>query len=335
MKTKFNPTVVGAFVIGGFALLVIALLSFGGISFFSKPQQFVVYFDESIHGLDKGSPVKLRGVRIGRVSSLNIRYDEKSNKSVVAVVCEFSKDIVTDVNGGTYAVSDRQQLQTLVDRGLRAQLGVLGLATGLLFVELDFFDPKDYPADTKVNDPRYVAVPSVPSAITEIQNSITDILANIKRVDFPGLSRELVALLAETRKRLEGVDFKGLVDQWKKTGAAVDGLVTTSGPQLKETLANLNGAITELRGTFAKLDTQIGNNGDQLTVTLKQAKETLESFNAAATGARKFITAQSGLGEETTRALSQLAEAAAAVQRLADFLERNPQALISGKPLPK
>jgi paraquat-inducible protein B len=335
MKTKFNPTAVGAFVIGGFALLVIALLSFGGVSFFSKPQQFVVYFDESIHGLDKGSPVKLRGVRIGRVSSLNIRYDETSNKSVVAVVCEFSKDIVTDANGSTFAVSDRKQLQTLVDRGLRAQLGVLGLATGLLFVELDFFDPKDYPANNKVNDPRYVAVPSVPSAITEIQNSITDILANIKRVDFPGLSRELVALLAETRKRLEGVDFKGLVDQWKKTGASLDNVVTTAGPQLKETLANLNGAVVELRGTFAKLDTQIGTNGDQLTVTLKQAKDTLESFNAAATGARKFIAAQSGLGDEATRALSQLAEAAAAVQRLADFLERNPQALISGKPLPK
>lgn len=335
MKTKFNPTVVGAFVIGGFALLVVALLSFGGVSFFSKPQQFVVYFDESIHGLDKGSPVKLRGVRIGRVASLNIRYDEKSNKSVVAVVCEFSKDIVTDANGGAFDVSSRAQLQTLVDRGLRAQLGVLGLATGLLFVELDFMDAVDYPADVKVNDSRYVAVPSMPSAITEIQNSITDILANIKRVDFPGLSRELVALLAETRKRLEGVDFKGLADQWKKTGASVDTVVTEAGPQLKETLTNLNGAVAELRGTFAKLDTQIGTNGDQLALTLKQAKETLESFNAAALGARKFIAAQSGLGDEATRALSQLAEAAGAVQRLADFLERNPQALLSGKPLPK
>src|SRR3954466_4770999 len=115
MKTKFNPTVVGAFVIGGFALLIVALLSFGGGSFFSKPQQFVVYFDESIHGLDKGLPVKLRGVRIGRVTSLNIRYDEKSNKSVAAVICEFSKDVVTDAQGGAFDVSDRKQLQTLVD----------------------------------------------------------------------------------------------------------------------------------------------------------------------------------------------------------------------------
>src|ERR1051325_3053280 len=177
MKTKFNPGVIGAFVIGGFALLVIALLSFGGVSFFTKPQRFVVYFDESIHGLDKGSPVKLRGVRIGRVTSLNIRYDEKTNKSVVAVVCEFSQNIVTDPKGGEFDVSSRAQLQMLVDKGLHAQLGVLGLATGLLFVELDFFDPKEYPVTNPIAEPRYVLVPAVPSAITEIQNSVTDILA--------------------------------------------------------------------------------------------------------------------------------------------------------------
>lgn len=332
MKTKFNPAVVGGFVLGGFVLLIIGLLSFGGVSFFSKPQQFVVYFDESTHGLDKGSPVKLRGVRIGRVSSLNIRYDERSNKSVVAVVCEFSKDIVTDAQGGAFDVSNRTQLQALVDKGLRAQLGVLGLATGLLFVQLDFFDPKEYPAEERAADSRYVTVPSAPSAITEIQNSVTDILANIKRVDFPGLSRELVALLGETRKRIEGVDFVGLAEQWKKTGASVEALASGTTPQLKETLTNLNGAVAELRGTFAKLDTQIGTNGEQLTITLKQAKETLESFNSAAAGARNFIAAQSGLGLEAMRTLSQLGEAAQAVQRLADFLERNPQALISGKP---
>jgi paraquat-inducible protein B len=334
MKTKFNPGVIGAFVIGGFALLVIALLSFGGVSFFTKPQQFVVYFDESIHGLDKGSPVKLRGVRIGRVTSLNIRYDDKNNKSVVAVVCEFSQNIVTDAHGQEINASSRAQLQTLVDRGLRAQLGVLGLATGLLFVELDFVDPKEHPADIPMTDSRYVAVPAIPAAITEIQNSVTDILASIKHVDFPGLSKELVALLAETHKRLEGVDFKGLVDQWKKAGASVDALAGSTAPKLTETLSNLNDTITELRAALAKIDVQISTDGEQLTVTLKKAEETLDSFNAAALSARKFIAAQSGLGEEATRALSQLADAADAVQRLADFLERNPQALIHGKPPP-
>src|SRR5437870_11494562 len=115
MNTKISPTTIGAFVIGAFVLGVVGLVTFGGVSIFSKPQRFVVYFNESIHGLDLGSPVKLRGVRVGRVADLNIRYDEKTNSSVVAVVCEFSRDMVADSKGAVINVANRAELQTLVD----------------------------------------------------------------------------------------------------------------------------------------------------------------------------------------------------------------------------
>jgi paraquat-inducible protein B len=332
VKTKFSPTVVGAFVLGGFALIIIGLLSFGGVSFFSKPQRFVVYFDESIHGLDLGSPVKLRGVRVGRVVDLNIRYDEKKNHSVVVVVCEFSKNMVTDTKGGLINVSERGELQNLVDRGLRAQLGVLGLATGLLFVELDFLDPKEYPADNRVTELRYTVVPAVPSAISEFQASASEILANLQKVDFAGISVELKALLVTTRRQVDGLDLKGVVAQWKTTGVAVETAATA--PEIRQTFANLNAAVTDLRTLLAKLDTQVTPAGKELAETLAQAKVTLESFNAAANDARRFIAAQGGLSDDLTRTLNQLGEAAESVQRLADFIERNPNALISGKKRP-
>jgi paraquat-inducible protein B len=187
VKTKVSPAIVGMFVIGAFALAVIALLMFGGVHIFTKPQRFVVYFDESVHGLTLGAPVQLRGVPVGRVADLNIRYDEKTNRSVVAVVCELSKNKVDDPNGIAIDVTDRAELQTLVDRGLRAQLGVQGLATGLLFVELDFLDVKDYPADKRTNDRQYVVVPYVPSAISEFQTNLTEILNDIKKIYFEGI----------------------------------------------------------------------------------------------------------------------------------------------------
>ena len=330
MKTKVSPAIVGAFVIGAFALLVIGLLSFGGLNFFSKPQRFVVYFDESIHGLDLGSPVKLRGVRVGRVVDLNILYDKKNNRSVVAVVCELSKNKLADANGALIDVTSRGELQTLVDRGLRAQLGFLGFATGLLFVELDFMDVAQYPAGKIPAGANYVLVPAVPSSLSEFQARATDLLAKLNKIDFAGLTTELTKVLAETRERIAGVDLKGVTEQWKKTGASVDTLVNS--PEIKQSFVTLNAALGDLRQVLAKLDTQVDANGAQLTATLTQAKETLESFNAAAAGARKFIAAQSGLGEEATKTLSQLGEAAQAVQRLADFIERNPQSLISGRP---
>ncbi len=332
MNPKFSPTVVGAFVLGGFALIIIGLLAFGGVSFFSKPPRFEVYFDESIHGLDLGSPVKLRGVRVGRVVDLNLRYDAAKNHSVVMVVCEFSRNMITDTTGARINVSEPGELQRLVDRGLRAQLGVLGLATGLLFVELDFLDPRAYPADHRLTGARYAVVPAVPSAISEFQASASQILANLRRVDFAGLSVELQALLAATRQQVDGLDLKGVAAQWRRTGAAVETAV--SAPELKQAFVSLNRAATDLRTLLAKLDTQVVPAGQELTRTLAQAQVTLTSFNAAANDARRFIAAQGGLDRELTRTLTQLGEAADAVQRLADFLERNPNALIAGKKRP-
>jgi paraquat-inducible protein B len=330
VKTKLSPTVVGVFVIGAIALGVLALLSFGGLHFFSQSQRFVVYFDESVHGLDLGSAVKLRGVRIGHVVDLNVRYDARSNHSQVGVVCELSRDILTDARGEPIDVSDRTALQVLIDRGLRAKLGVVGLATGLLYVELNFVDPAEYPV-SRAGDAgeKYVVVPAMPSAISEYQASLTMILSNLKKVDFGGLADDVKKLLATAQKQLDGADVKGLVSQWKDAGAAVKDLA--SSPDAKQAFANLNVAITELRGVLAKIDTQVTPAGENLTATLKEAKASLERFNAAAASAQHFIEAQSWVGDQGVQTLQQLGDAAESVRRLADFLERNPNALLVGK----
>ncbi len=333
MKTKVSPAFVGAFVIGAFALLIIALLSFGGISFFKKPDRFVVYFDESIHGLSLGSDVKLRGVRVGRVTAMNIRYDEKTNHSAVAVVCELNKDVMTDANGVPVDIGSRDELEALIQRGLRAQLGVAGLATGLLFVQLDFFNVQEYPIVNRPADPKYIVVPAVPSAIAEFQASATEILANLKRADFAGLSKNLNALLTDARKQLDGVDLKGAVDQWKKTGAQVEALANNA--DIKKTFAGLTATVTELRAAIAKIDAQIEPTGAELQEAIKQAKQAIASFNATADEARKFIASHGGLGEDLVDTLEHLNEAADSVKRLADFLERNPNALITGKKRPQ
>lgn len=319
--------------IGALALLVVALLTFGGLNFFDKPQRFIVYFNESIHGLDLGSPVKLRGVRVGRVVALNVRYDEKTNVSVVAVVCELSKDVVTDARGAVIDVSSRAELQTLVDRGLRARLQFLGLATGLLYVELDLLDPQEFPPDPNLSDPRYIVIPAVPSAVSEILAGASELLANVKKVDFFGLSRALTGLIAEARKQLDGLDVKGAVEQWKKTGAQIESLAAN--PDFKKTLENLNGAVTDLRRTMAKLDAQIEPTSKQFADTLAEAKKTIQAFNATAASVQGFISTHGGLGGEIGTTLEHLQEAADAVKRLADFLERNPNALITGRKRPE
>jgi paraquat-inducible protein B len=333
MKTKVSPAVIGLFVIGAFVLGFVALLSFGGVNFFSKPQRFVVYFNESIHGLDLGSPVKLRGVRVGRVVDLNVRYDAAQNKSMVAVVCELNRDVIADRNGANVDVSDRAVLQEYIDRGLRAQLGVMGLATGLLFVELDFYDPAEYPADTKAPEAKYAVMPAVPSAISEYQASLSEILSDLRKVDFAGLSKELKGLLADTRKQVNKIEVKELIAEWTRAGQSVNALATA--PEFKQAFVHLDAAVADLRGVLARLDAQIDPAGARFGDTMAEAKRTLESFNASAVTLRRFVNAQQNFGADADQAFTRLAAAADAVQRLADFLERNPNALLSGRKPPQ
>lgn len=337
---KVSPAVIGAFVLGAFTLGILALLFFGGVDFFRQQQRFVVYFDESIQGLNLGSAVKLRGVAIGRVVDLHVRLDPAKNGSVVAVECELERNMIRDDKGEEIDVSSRAQLQSLVDKGLRAQLDVVGLATGLLIVELDFYDPQLYPPQTRFTDPRYPVVPSVRSTISEFQASVTEILSKVRNVDFEGLSSNLKSLLADARMRLDSADLKGLTAQWQKTGAAFEDLARS--PEIKQTLANLNATLADLQKTLADIHDSLANVNGQISTSsksfqeaLSRAQASLQQFNSTAETLRRFIDAQQYLGADTHRALTQLADAAEAVQRLADFLERNPSALISGRKPPQ
>ena len=104
-----------------------------------------------------------------------------------------------------------------------------------------------------------------------------------------------------------------------------------SDPEIKKSFAELNAAGNDLRALVAKLDQQVQPSSDKLIQTLNEDRQALATFNAAAASAQHFIQAQTDLGSEAGKTLEQLREAAASVQRLADFLERNPNAIITGR----
>lgn len=328
MKTKLSPAVVGMFVLGALLLAVVAFLSFGGTNFFSKQARFLVYFNESVSGLDPGAAVKVNGVRVGRVAAINVRYDQSNKVSLVRVTCEIDRNILTDGAGKSIDLTSPAELQLLIDRGLRARLTLTGI-TGLLFVELDFDDPAKYPPDPRFLADQYPVVPSIPSPISEVQANIVEIVANIKKVDFAALSKDLRTLLATTNQKVSEVDLKTLAERMGRAADAVTAFVNS--PDAKKAFANLNGAIDETRAVMAKLEQNVGPVSDDLRKTLADAQGALKSLDAAAVTTRNFVRDQGQVGDEVTVALHQVADAAAALERLADALDRNPSSLIVGK----
>ena len=78
---------IGLFIVIALAILAAALIAFGAGQFFRPRIYIETYVNASVQGVDIGSPVKFRGVQIGRVSaiswgvSLQLRHHPHGDRS--------------------------------------------------------------------------------------------------------------------------------------------------------------------------------------------------------------------------------------------------------------
>ena len=61
MAKQASKMMIGGFLIIALFLLIAGLVVFGTTKFFTKTHKFVLYFNESVKGLDVGSPVLFKG----------------------------------------------------------------------------------------------------------------------------------------------------------------------------------------------------------------------------------------------------------------------------------
>jgi ABC-type transporter Mla subunit MlaD len=73
MSKRVSPTVIGAFVVLSFAILMVAVIVVSSGRIFTKPIRFICMFQGNLNGLKVGAPVKVRGVQIGTVASIELR----------------------------------------------------------------------------------------------------------------------------------------------------------------------------------------------------------------------------------------------------------------------
>lgn len=206
MKLKPSPTLIGTFIISSLCIGAAALLLFGGRNPLAKHRRVVVYFDESVTGVTRGSSVKMRGVYSGRVLSLTPRLSPEGNAAMVAVVCELAEHALTSPQGKPVDLSDSETLRGLIDKGLRARLKPAGLS-GEYTVDLDFYDPRKYPAESPPAWARgatlYPAVPALKSIQGELLEDLEAALHSLRQADLGVVSREIGG--GELKKTLRSI----------------------------------------------------------------------------------------------------------------------------------
>ncbi len=329
MKTKPSAALIGGFVVGAMLLVAGALFYFGGRTWMTETGEFVVYFDESVHGLEVGAPVKFRGVRIGRVRNIGVRYDPDEVRSLVPVICELDRQVVRDPEGIFVDFSEPELMDAMVERGLRARLSLVGLS-GLMYIELDYATPAEQARRLPVPEhPGMSSVPSVPSALAGLRDGVADIAANIGEIDFAGIAQKFETLLDRADSRLEALAIDDLAANFNEAVIAVTELARSD--DLRNAVQSASGAFDDLSSILNRLDDQIDPVSERFMVTADELSVTLRQLGGAVEAIETLISPRTGLGHELAATLQRLGEASRSVQRLADYLERHPNALLSGR----
>src|SRR4051812_10430040 len=142
MAAPTNHWKLGLFVVVGLVMALSTGAVLGARSMRKEVARYVSYFDESVQGLETGSPIKFRGVTIGNVGWIDVAPDHRHVEVTSELgVAELSR-LGLDVAAGMTVRGAPKKLEMATD--MRVQLASSGL-TGVKFLQLDFF-PVDTPA---------------------------------------------------------------------------------------------------------------------------------------------------------------------------------------------
>ena len=255
MSRKVNSFRLGLFIIIGTFLLVCALAILGAGKLFEHPVQIETYINESINGLEVGSPIKFRGVKVGTVSKIGFVTDhyvaiEDSALRYVYILGDLNLEMFKSRKETDMAHS----LEKEVARGLRARPVSLGL-TGQLFLEIDYVDPqKNIPLKIAWT-PDTLYVPSAPSILSKVESavsSISETLEDINRANISDTVKDVRSAANSMNSFLKNLDTGEISKRLTGTLAGTEKFIDRinhllSSPEVENFIPDAAAAVHELR----------------------------------------------------------------------------------------
>jgi paraquat-inducible protein B len=304
MSKQANKSLIGAFVVGAVVLVVVGILTFGSGQFMREMKKFVLYFDGSIKGLNVGAPVNIRGVKVGEVTDIKVRFEGEDFAVRTPVFIEIDPDKFSEFSeqrAGEYLKRLRlnKMVDLLIKRGLRAQLQSQSLVTGQLLVALDFYPDK--PINLVGGETGYQEMPTIPSTMEALTKTI-------EKLKLP---------------------LEELVDRVMDIVKGIDRVINS--PELQGSISSLNQTLKSAQKLVQNIDEQIVPLSSNAKEVIEAATATLAQAEGTLSNLKKNTAETSTLRYEVDNTLRELSAAARSLHDLTDYLQRHPESLLRGK----
>ena len=297
MSKPANKKVIGLFVLGAIALLIVALVVFGSGKIFKKTVPVVFYFGGSVKGLNIGSAVMIRGVQVGSVTNVVLQFNPKDLSLRIPVYADFDPEKLARISGKVLEGKERAAMyKMLIDHGLRAQLEMQSVLTGLLMVNLDFLP--NTPATLVGADPKQFEIPTVPTpleALTDklqklpIEETFTKLANAVSGIEKVVNSPELEKGIKNLSQSVE--EMQKLI---KSISAEIKPLSAGVQETLKDARIFIKNADAQITGTASRLESLMGDAQKLVQNVDRQVEPLASRVEGTLDGARKLVGDVSG-----------------------------------------
>ena len=299
MTGKTNYVLVGMFVLVLTLTLIAGVLWLGSGGLGRAYDEYLVYMQESVSGLNRDNAVKYHGVGVGRVRAISL---DPERAEQVRLLLEIDKG--TPIRADTVA--------TLESRGL----------TGLAYINLTGGSADSPPLKARTGE-QYPVIESRPSTWGRLDRAAEELFSNLI-----GVSKQLKVLLSDENqlhlsRSLAHLD--NLSTALAGRSGAMDGLLddlTATLQHLREASAELPDLVAQVRGAASALERM----ADEIRETGVSVRQVVEARDR---DLQRFT------GEALPEAAAMINEARRAAQnlrRFSDQLERDPAVLLRGSP---
>ena len=312
MSAPANHWKLGAFVLGSVAIGLVAAVSLAARTLQLETVTYTSYFDEGVTGLEAGSPVSFRGVKIGNVASIDVAPDRRH------VEVRYSLGVRVLGRLGLVSGGVHKETKIAIPPDLRVQIASTGL-TGTKYIQLDFFNGAGPPEELPFPVPENT-IPATPSTMKNLEDAV------IRAVDaLPQLALSVGSVLQKVDLLLADVNQKALPARASATlvqanrlmGSLQDSLAEL---RVKELSHDASAMLKSADASLLRMNHLLGRlDGDQ--GLLASVQRTSDSLGDAG----------SGLGENLNSTARDLREAASALRDFLVALDREPDMLVKGK----
>jgi len=294
METRANYILVGSCVLAAIASIVVFIFWLGRNELNHQETTYFTYFTGSVAGLTNGTPVRYRGVPIGKVGNIEI---DPENVERIRVTLKLKPDapIKTDTI---------------------ASLEMAGI-TGGSYVELTGGTQASPPLEAK--EPG--EVPVIQSENSSLQSLVADAPKLLGKLNQLADSANNVLSPDNTKKLSE------MIEHLRSLSASLDGM----GPDARQAVANFNGLTGDLRKQMPQILDSLHQDTTSVRQAADGFNKVATNLDGLIADNRAPLRDFTGNGlNEITGMVSNLRTLTETLNRVVDRLDRDPQRYLFG-----